>query len=205
MKAALFDVYGTLLRGRRVTDRETPLREVIRRFGLSHPPHESVAERLDLEIRRAHELSGAPFPEVDIRDIWRRLFPGLEDADSFALAAENAIHPVEAIDSSIELAESLRADGVALGIVSNAQAYTRVLLQRHLGELWEAFDPGLLAFSYQHRIAKPDLRLFQVVLGELTHRGIRPDEVVMIGDSPTHDIAPAESLGMRTRLVPTAT
>lgn len=201
MKAVLFDVYETLLTGTRHADREARLRRVIRQFGLEFPDDQALAERLDLEIRLEHQQSSEEHPEVDIREIWRRIFPRLDDPEPFALAAENAVHPVAAIPGAEETLLKLDRRGLKLGIISNAQAYTRKLLKRHLPEAWNCFDSGLLFFSYEHRISKPDSHLFRLAIDRLARDGIHPGEVLMVGDSETNDIGPARSLGLTTHLV----
>ncbi|MEP4076366.1 HAD family hydrolase [Haloferula sp.] len=204
MKAVLFDVYETLLTGSRKEDREPLLRTVTDRFGLEFPASQSLSDRLDQEVQLEHRQSPEEFPEIDIRDTWRRIFPSLTDADAdgFALAAEEAIHPVTAIGGARETILEFHQRGIALGIISNAQAYTKILLDRHLGDAWHCFDPELLFFSYEHRIAKPDSRLFQLAKERLAVRGIPVSEVLMVGDSIKNDIEPARSVGFRTHLVP---
>ena len=201
MKAVLFDVYETLLTGTRHTDREPRLRQVAHDFGVSFDSSKSLTDRLDSEIRAAHQQSTAAFPEVDIRELWVNIFPSLPDPDAFALAAEEAVHPVIAIPSAEETLIKLAERGIVLGIISNAQAYTRTLLKHHLPNAWELFDPELLLFSYQHRIAKPDPTLFQMALKRLGARGIRAHEILMVGDSEKNDIEPAKALGMQAELV----
>jgi putative hydrolase of the HAD superfamily len=47
--------------------------------------------------------------------------------------------------------------------------------------------------SSDHRIKKPDTRLFKMALDGL---GLEPWEVLSIGDTPENDIYPPQSLGM---------
>ncbi|MFC7336604.1 HAD family hydrolase [Haloferula chungangensis] len=202
MKAVLFDVYETLLTGHRCRDLDGPLREVAAKFGVSFPSDQSLADRLEQEIRSEHQRSNHSYPEVDIREVWKRIFPGLFDADAFALAAEEAVHPVTLIPGMAERILKFRADGLKLGIISNAQAYTRTLLERHLGEAWQCFDNELLFFSYEHRTSKPGHDLFQLAIDQLSKCGISPHEILMIGDSMKNDIEPARGLGMKARQAP---
>lgn len=203
MRAVLFDVYETLLSGERVKDRESALQRVAKRFGLEVPQNLSIASALDTQIEAAHQRSPVSHPEVDIREIWSRIFPTLTDPEGFALAAEEAIHPVTAVPGAAGILEQLHRAGLVLGIVSNAQHYTRHLLERHLGEAWKLIDPELRFFSYEHGIAKPASHLFELALTRLARRGIAPDETLMIGDSMENDIKPAKALGCATyKIVP---
>ncbi|MGB6220216.1 MAG: HAD family hydrolase [Haloferula sp.] len=201
MKAVLFDVYETLLTGTRLQDREPGLRQVLSHFGLDYPSSESLCDRLDREIRIENQQSQEPHPEVDIREIWKRIFPSLDRPDAFSLAAEEAIHPVRLKAGARDLVVDFHKQGRLLGIVSNAQAYTRILLEKHLGEAWSHFTPDLMIFSYEHRTSKPGRAIFQIALDRLKTHGIGPHETLMVGDSIVNDIEPAQRLGMQARLV----
>lgn len=200
MKAVLFDVYETLLTGPRLRDREGLLRSVVADFGMTFPPDRSLVECLDQEITAEHRRSDAIHPEVDIREIWQRIFSDLNNTEAFALAAEDAIHPVTAINQAEDTLLDLHRQGVRLGIISNAQSYTRTLLKRHFPRAWETFDSDLLFFSYEHRIAKPDSLLFRMAVDRLATGGIHPHQILMVGDSEKNDIKPAKALRLNTHL-----
>jgi putative hydrolase of the HAD superfamily len=96
----------------------------------------------------------------------------------------------------------LRAAGLLLGTVSNAQFYTRDLFEALLGEPVEncGFDPKLQYYSYQYGSAKPGLELFRLAAGALDDRGIAAAEALYVGNDMLNDILPAQSLGFRTAL-----
>jgi len=88
-----------------------------------------------------------------------RQFPGITivNGDAFALAdfAADMTTPFDCIVSGLpllnfpaparrRLLDQALDRGLPLGIVSNAQAYTRVLLQRHFPDHWEHFPPELI-------------------------------------------------------------
>lgn len=198
-RAVLFDIYGTLLDGPRHPDRAVRMAEVARRFGLHHPS--PLDEAWDRAVAAAHRISPEPWPEIDARELWRTLFPGLREAASLALEMEHAIHPVAPTPWAHDLLDQALDLGIPLGIVSNAQAYTRSLMRRHFPGHWPRFDPRLLAFSYEHGIAKPDPRLFQVALRPLLAAGIDRGDILLIGDSEPHDAVPARQLGLGFRRV----
>lgn len=201
-RAVLFDIYGTLLEGPRLPDRGTRMAEVARRFNLEHDS--SLDQAFDRAVAAAHRASSDPWPEIDVREIWPEILPGLDEPDRFALEIEDAIHPVKPTSWAADLLDQTFERGLPAGIVSNAQAYTRVLMQRHFPRHWPHFRPDLLAFSYEHRIAKPDLRLFRKALAPLIAEAIDPARIVMIGDSPENDHAPARALGLLSIVVPPA-
>jgi FMN phosphatase YigB (HAD superfamily) len=200
IQAVLFDVYGTLLQGRRTADREGPMTEVARRFGL--PIGRPIAPLWDAAVEQAHAQSPEPYPEIDARSIWQDVFPDLGDPDQLALAMEEAIHPVRPTPWAADLLEHAVRQGCRLGIVSNAQAYTKTLLARHFPTFWPRFEPCLCAFSHEHGIAKPDLRLFHHALRPLLADGLSPGQVLMTGDSDACDAQPAAQLGLPFLLVP---
>lgn len=195
IRAVLFDIYGTLLDGPRHADRNQRVAAVAERFGLK--PRIDLEVAFDLAVARAHRVSPDPYPEVDVREIWLEIFPGLTGPDAFALEVEDAIHPVTILETGHTLFREAVERGLPVGIVSNAQAYTRELMSRHFPDLWAHVRPDLLAFSYEHRISKPDARLFEKALAPLINEDISIGDVLMIGDSMEKDITPARSLGLR--------
>ena len=199
VQVVLLDVYGTLLRGQRFDRPETAMRRVAAEFGL-RVTVPSLVDAFQHAIVRAHANSPEPWPEVEVRDLWREIFPELTAVDALAKAMERAQHRVEPVDGAAEFIAAATRAKLPLGIVSNAQAYTRSWLDEYFGH--GQFDLNRSAFSYLHRIAKPDRRLFEVALAIDDQRGIPRGEILMIGDSDGNDIAPAVSLGLRTHRVP---
>ena len=74
-------------------------------------------------------------------------------------------------------------------------------LERHLNGASSYFDPEISVFSYVHRRAKPDTFLFEAAIAPLNKRGIPNEAILMIGDSPSNDMAPAKQRGLRTHLI----
>jgi putative hydrolase of the HAD superfamily len=56
-------------------------------------------------------------------------------------------------------------------------------------------DPKAIFISDQIGISKPNPKLYSAALREL---GLKPDEVMYVGDNPEHDVAPPKSVGMVT-------
>lgn len=93
-----------------------------------------------------------------------------------------------------EAIATLRARGYRLVAVSNWEGWLERLLE-HLGVL-PHFD--VVLSSTRAGVAKPDPRIYQLALAEA---GLRPEQVVHVGDSPTYDAAPAEAVGITPVLV----
>ncbi len=201
VRAALFDIYGTLLISAAgevlPDDDETALR------GPGFPlPVRPLLPALREAIRREHARSPHPFPEIDIVALWAELIPGLENAETFALAADCALNPVWPMPSARAILTTLKESGLQLGLVSNAQRFTPFLLENLLGDSLSGlgFDPALCRYSWREGRAKPDSMLFASVRETLEDRGIRPEETLYIGNDVRNDIAPARACGFRTAL-----
>jgi FMN phosphatase YigB (HAD superfamily) len=201
IRAVVFDVYGTLLEAPAGGVKPDPaadarLREIIRAHG--HEPPESPSMDLHHAVRRCHAAAGHAHPEVDLRQLWRDLL-GLgpdDDTTGLVLEIEAAWHPARLMPGAADVLEELVAGGIPLGLLSNAQCNMLYDLGAPAG--W--FEPDLTILSYRHRIAKPAPELFRLILERLAARGIAPAEVLMVGNDPLHDIAPAAAVGMRTAL-----
>lgn len=184
VRAVLFDVYGTLLKSA---------------AGEIHP--DPALREL---IERAHAASPHPFPEVDIREIHVAMHPELsaEAIERLAMEHERAVNPVCAMPGAVETLGALASRGVLLGLVSNAQFYTVQVMEACFGDSLASLgiDPGLCVFSYLERRAKPDVWLFEVARDRLLDRGIRPGEVLYVGNDVRNDIEPAKTVGFRTAL-----
>lgn len=219
-KAVLFDIYGTLFTAASgdistVDQRDsTPaVATAIELSGEGHLDKEAtatIANRFRSEIERDHHRSrsaGLPFPEVDVREIWRRATTGLLILDApgmverFSVYYEMAANPVWPMPGAARTLSILR-DRLPMGIVSNAQFYTPLLFPALLGATTDelGFRPDLVSFSYEHRIAKPDPHLFDGPLAALADQGIDSSEVVYLGNDMLNDVATAMAVGCMTIL-----
>lgn len=201
MKAVLFDIYQTLIKGAPIPreERQQAMAKVAEQFGVTT---RTILDRaFDKAIADFHGTSPHPYPEVDVRTIWKSILPDLKDPSGFAAAIEDAVHPTSPIPDASEIIHLLHQRRIPLGIVSNAQAYTHALLDKHLGDAARCFAPEMMIFSYEHLRAKPDPYLFELAIRPLTEQGLSVQDILMVGDSPSNDIAPASRLGLRTHLV----
>ena len=164
---------------------------------------------------RAMKAAGADRPEVDILEIWRDCLSAMKNAGRLAgritpravtrLAAgyECRANPAWPMPGLADTLAGLRAAGMILGIVSNAQFYSPLLfdaLLRHApAEL--GFEPALTLWSYMEREAKPSARMFVKLTGAAERGfGLRPRDMIFVGNDMLNDIAPAQAAGMRTAL-----
>ncbi len=234
VKALIFDIYGTLLISAsgdidQATISTVNLREALSGSGYrinSNGAHQE--ERLLFLLgefvqlikihQEKHVRCGRKFPEVDIRLVWEDLINlGIEekiiskteesDPDRLTFIFELLSNRVYPMPGFKELIGYLRAQNYPLGIISNAQFYTPIVMNYFItGEVNEretitGFDPELTVFSYRLFKAKPDKGLFTQLLGMLKEKyDIQPHESVFIGNDMYKDIYPASRAGMKTIL-----
>lgn len=200
-RAAIFDIYGTLLTGPSGAIRPDPavdpiLRRLLETGGYSSP--DSPTSALHAAIARHHATARFPFPEIDLCAIWREILdlPPGHDLQLLLEATEAARHPVQPMPGAAEFVQRLSRTGISLGLLSNAQANTLP----SLGGLADLFAPELCLLSYRHGIAKPSPQLFQMLADRLVGHGIEPHETLFIGNDPLQDIQPAAAAGFQTAL-----
>lgn len=207
VRAVICDVYGTLLRVhgppadagkiwdsgcRTLTGENIPLNDF----------NTGTAELIAAANARRRG-QGEPFPDADWLDILRtflnsRSLPCLSDSipalsDLHARCARTCT----AMPGAADVLQFLRSRGVLTGLASNAQHYTRGELAA-AGLAIDLFDSDLCFLSGEQGFAKPSPGVFQRITTALSSRGIQPEEIVMIGDSATNDMAPAIAAGWRT-------
>ncbi len=227
VRAVLFDVYGTLLVSGSgdvgtlaAASRADAVEASLAHWGVAEEERRTVAQRavdaFVATIAADHETArdgGIDQPEVDIRDVWRRVLAelGVRDGDrlddpdlvAFALDYECRVNPVWPMPGARQTVEALAHRDVELGIVSNAQVFTPWLFQALLGARVEelGFDASLCEWSWRRLEAKPSTRLFATVLERLrTLSGLEPDAVLYVGNDQRNDVCPAARLGCRTAL-----
>ena len=171
---------------------------------------------------RERRSEGILFPEVDIRSIWGKVIDQLKSErlsgdevleysiafpdvriDALAVEYECRANPVWPMPGAEQLLAALRSTDVILGIVSNAQFYTPLLFEALLGGKPEqlGFCSDLCIWSYQERTAKPSDRLLRKALDRLrSSMGIRPQQVLYVGNDMRNDIVPAVDLCCRSAL-----
>jgi putative hydrolase of the HAD superfamily len=225
IRAVLFDVYGTLvisasgdigLSGQQADNGDTdPFRSALLAAGIDAAtltPETDGREELIEAIRVRHARArsrGTAFPEIDILEVWTDLLPrlglGVSAADVRRMAVEyefrvNAVWTMPDLDAQLA---ALRKRGVVLGIVSNAQFYTPLMLEAFLGAPIDGLglDPACCAWSYRLGVAKPSRSIYREALSGLEARhGIKPAQVLYVGNDLRNDIWPAAAEGCRTVL-----
>jgi putative hydrolase of the HAD superfamily len=175
-------------------------------------------KRLIKEHHQAERTEDKPYPEINILEIWeeiildnyrrnRLILNGPLCIKCFTFVFEvlsNRIYPMPGMK---EVIHHLAERKFPLGIISNAQFYTPVILNFFLqgsiseSELVSPFDHDLTVFSYQHQRSKPDAFLFELLKNQIRDKyGIYADEILFIGNDMFRDIYPARIAGFKTAL-----
>jgi putative hydrolase of the HAD superfamily len=234
IKAFVFDVYGTILVSasgdidESVISTEN-LKTAFDASGIElvntlQEPQQLLNElledfkRLIKEHHQAERTEDKPYPEINILEIWeeiildnyrrnRLILNGPLCIKCFTFVFEvlsNRIYPMPGMK---EVIHHLAERKFPLGIISNAQFYTPVILNFFLqgsiseSELVSPFDHDLTVFSYQHQRSKPDAFLFELLKNQIRDKyGIYADEILFIGNDMFRDIYPARIAGFKTAL-----
>jgi putative hydrolase of the HAD superfamily len=204
IRAVVFDLYGTLLISDAGGERSGPEPDPEGLPGMGDLLGKTIV--LHHERRRA---AGVAFPEVEIREVWAEALaaggfpvPMREELERIILEHECRVHPVWPMPGAIELLGELRARGLVIGIISNAQFYTLPVMEGVFGAGLDdlGFHPDLRLFSFEEGEGKPSLRLFEALREKAAVHGIAASEIFYLGNDWKKDVLPARAAGFRTGL-----
>jgi putative hydrolase of the HAD superfamily len=198
LDAVTVDGYGTLVT---VVDPVPALNQALRRRGVERSPNE-VREAFAAEVAyyRPNAVHGRDSETLAaLRLECARIF--LETA-SAGLAPESFVDEfmsaivLEPVPGALETADSLRARGLELAVVSNWD----VGLAEHLERLGAASLFTAIVTTAEAGAAKPDPAVFRLALERL---GVEPGRALHVGDEP-EDEQGALAAGMRFAHAPLA-
>jgi putative hydrolase of the HAD superfamily len=210
----LFDIYGTLLISGSgdIGTAEKTARDLSKLTGLLEKYHipgsgKDFRDMLFEHIRKEHDRikkSGIEFPEVNIVRIWESVIGPMSDEHirAFALEFEMIVNPVYPMPHLADLLAACRRNKIKMGIISNAQFYTQLLLEWFLKSDLKSlgFTSDLVFLSYLFGQGKPSPYLFKRAREQLDSYGIEPDSVLYLGNDMLNDIYPAHRSGFQTAL-----
>ena len=214
IRCLLCDIYGTLLisasgdigSAQQPCEGETSLRRLLAKYKLPYPPNR-IDEKLKDAISLRHRLAkaaGTAFPEVEIDEVWQSVlgWSDLNKIREFAVEYEMIINPVWPMPGLHRLLTHCVRHGIRLGIISNAQFYTpllmEMLLEADLSSL--GFNSQLTIFSYQMGLAKPSSELFQLAVDRLVAMGIEAKHAAYLGNDMRNDVSASQQAGFQTIL-----
>ena len=205
----LLDMGGTLLGYGRRAELASAFDGALRRLGIDPYAPDVLAVRVSAGDEVQREYAARPsFLHADLfRDHLARTVAALgasitpAELDRFEREQDQVLlDHLPAKPDAVETLVALRDRGLYCAVVSNADdSWLGPALERHgLAPLLDDWTSSEAAAS-----CKPHAGIFHLALGKA---GLHPSDVLFVGDSPEHDVAGANAVGMRTVLVagPTA-
>ena len=214
IRAVLFDIYGTLFVSGSgdigvAQDRfrqSAALDALCARYRISWSSPQ-MARNLFAAIKREHTRKkerGIDHPEVNIDQIWQEIlgWPRMARVRRLAEAYECIVNPTYPMPGLDQVLRTLRSRGILMGIISNAQFFTRHLFTTFLGATPDqlGFASDLSLYSYKFGCAKPSMTLFDHARRRLRDRKVSPESVLYVGNDMRNDIQPARQAGFKTAL-----
>ncbi len=231
IKAVIFDIYGTLLISSsgdidQVSLNKDNMRTAMEAggFDLSGCKEETYSfllDQLQEQVKKQHEelkTKGHPYPDVDIFEVWKNMFKAVENKELLKLSGteswEDTIMVFELLSNRVypmpgmkEVLLEIKKTGIPMGIVSNAQFYTPIIMNYFLtGEFTtnqhiDLFEEDLSVYSFRELRAKPDTALFNKFIPVLNSKyNIEPSETLFVGNDMLKDVYTATKAGLRTVL-----
>lgn len=180
--------------------------------------YSDIYSEFQLSIGKAHKVArenGYPYPEIDVLEIWDGVLTKAVEHGCISMTQEssikvftfifelysNSVWPMPGMEALIK---ALHEKGYNLGIVSNAQFYTPIIMNHFLEndpiteDQIVPFKPELSIFSYREKRGKPDVKLFDNLLLGLKENGINPEEAFFVGNDMLKDIYTAQEAGLKT-------
>lgn len=226
-KAIIFDIYGTLIisasgdimqssyDASMFSDALTTSGYKIKVTEVELMGIHSIFEKKVIKGKLKAKENGTPFPELDIVEIWSETLAKAEKEGLIESTPQSDIHlytfmfelksnQVWPMPDLKETLQGIRQKGIPMGIVSNAQFYTPIMMNYFLyeklktEEFIDGFEKDLSVFSYKMLKGKPDTAVYKALVDPLAKRGIKPSEVLYVGNDMLKDIYAASQLGFKT-------
>ena len=227
IEAVIFDIYGTLIISasgdimqdsydagmfsRSLSSAGYTIRVPEEDLMKIHPLFEHQVVNGKKQARK----NGIPFPELDLVKTWTKALRQAENEGLIASTStsdirlftflfelnSNQVWPMPDLKESLQY---LKQKGYPLGIVSNAQFYTPVMMNHFLygqlkaDEFIDGFEKDLSVFSYKLLKGKPDPSIYQELVEPLKKRGLTPENVLYVGNDMLKDMYAASQVGFKT-------
>ena len=231
IKVVVFDIYGTLLVSSSgdIDQAEISTTNLQNAFkasnielvDMSNNALEHILQDFEYTIKICHSearKNNVPYPEIDIMSIWeivllharrKKLIEFNGDANIMRMTCifeflSNKVFPMPGMRDVIN---GLSNRDYPLGIVSNAQFYTPVVMNYFLNNTVGLnedilhFDPEITVYSYRLGIGKPDTALFTDLVPVLKEKyKLEPEQVMFVGNDMLKDIYASSQVGFKTAL-----
>lgn len=229
IKAVIFDFYGTLFISGvgdiGIDEGKSDAGLLIESLKAANiePIHDNAGNRgyeiyNKVVIEQMQELksSGIPYPEPDIRKVWRNVLNQMyaEDLigistssdhhDRIAVEFEVRMNPIWPMPGLEETISGLKENDIELGIISNSQFYTPIAFEALAGKTLDelGFNRHLLHWSYEESRKKPGLVFYEHFLEKASGHlpDLDPGNFLYVGNDMLKDVYPAHELGIKTAL-----
>jgi len=229
IKAVIFDFYGTLFISGvgdiGIDDGKSDaglLLDAIESIGLEITDERAgkrgyeIYDKVVTEQIQDLKASGIPYPEPDIRIVWRNMLNQMyaenliktatnkSDYTRMAVEFEARMNPIWPMPDLQETLDGLKARDIELGIISNSQFYTplafEALCDQTLADL--GFNMNLLHWSYEESRKKPGVVFYRHFLEKAEKHlpNLAAENYLYVGNDMLKDVYPANELGMKTAL-----
>lgn len=180
IKAAIFDLYGTLIS---LTEETKPYFKLFLELGLSSE-----------EMKPAREIALSE-DFADLSGLVKRIKPNANiNLQSYEDEVTTELKSAVLFPETKRVLEKLQERNFRLGLVSNlASPYKKPFFDLGLDRY---FDKAL--FSCEVGLIKPDIRIYQRILQDLNST---PHQALMVGDKINRDVDPPKSIGMNAVLI----
>ena len=228
IKALIFDIYGTLMISAsgdidQADYNPSMIRKAFVSSGIelindSNETIDLIHSTFNTTIKKHKEEAKSierPYPEVDILEVWQETLTYFEKKSVIKCPEEvdlklltfvfelqtNKVWPMPNMEKVIKI---LGEKEIQLGIISNAQFYTPVIMNYFLhqeckdGRIIAPFQNEITVYSFEELRLKPDVKLFNIILKELEKKGITAAETAFVGNDMLKDMWAASQSGVKT-------
>ena len=110
-------------------------------------------------------------------------------------------NPVRPFFGAAEALLKLKRSGIKLGLASNSQFYTLPILGKVLNiRPKEFFNAELTFLSFHLGFSKPSPYFFRLIRTRAYYLGLKPEEVLVVGNDCENDVWPAKAHGLQALL-----
>lgn len=226
-RAVLFDIYGTMLTSKAVTDeqRVKAIADIcLDVFPDVTPPTTSqcyeIKNRFYQQLTHSYaalDIRGGRRSEVDFRNVWAQVLQKellvdsggdyLQRVELFAFLYAVRTHRTWPQPNLRQTIVGLAEKKIPMGVISNSQFYTPLIVNHFLdcpvtfsSAAIPYFDQFLTFYSFQHGYVKPDDYFFVEAKSYLEDLGIDAKDAIYVGNDYRNDIDTANRNGLRSVL-----
>jgi 2-haloalkanoic acid dehalogenase type II len=196
IKAVVFDLYGTLVAGM-LDDKGEDLDEELSRI-LRQARHEVYYQEVEAARHMVffidYPRGRADTPQEFYAKVLERLEIPFEPelVDKLARKATE-LERVRLYEDAVSTVKALKSQGIKTAVLTTVPSW---LFRHVLDDSDVKID--FICTAKEAKAVKPNPQIYHIVLHKI---GVKPNEALMVGDTPEIDIIPPKKLGMKTALL----